>query len=69
MRKLSLALNSYIEGKTYFGIKTGFNQAFIIDDATRREIIERDPKSADIIKPVLVGKDIRRYSANFQIST
>ena len=46
-----------------FGIKTGYNQAFIIDDATRQALIAADPKSAEIIKPVLRGRDIRRWQA------
>lgn len=34
-----------------YGIKTGFNDAFIIDGAKRKELIEQDPKSAEIIRP------------------
>ena len=44
-----------------FGIKTGCNKAFIIDDAKREQLIEQDPNSAEIIKPLLRGKDIKRY--------
>ena len=33
-----------------YGIKTGFNDAFIIDGAKRKELIEEDPKSAEIIR-------------------
>lgn len=32
-----------------YGIKTGFNEAFIIDGAKRKELIEQDSKSAEII--------------------
>ena len=46
-----------------FGIKTGCNEAFIIDDAKREQLIEQDPNSAEIIKPLLRGKDIKRYYA------
>ena len=46
-----------------FGIKTGCNKAFIIDDAKREQLIEQDPNSAEIIKPLLRGKDIKRYYA------
>ena len=46
-----------------FGIKTGFNKAFIIDEATREELVVQDPKSAEIIKPLLRGRDIERYHA------
>ncbi|WP_221410510.1 hypothetical protein [Riemerella anatipestifer] len=34
-----------------YGIKTGFNDAFIIDGAKRKELIAKDPKSAEIIRP------------------
>ena len=45
----------------YYGIKTGCNEAFIIDAAKREQLIAQDPKSAEIIKPILRGKDIKRY--------
>ncbi len=44
-----------------YGIKTGCNEAFIIDDAKREQLIAQDPNSEEIIKPVLGGKDIKRY--------
>jgi methylase of polypeptide subunit release factors len=47
------------------GILTGFNEAFIIDGKTKDEIIKKDPKSAEIIKPLLRGRDIKRYSYEF----
>src|SRR5690606_16843091 len=34
-----------------YGIKTGFNEAFIIDGAKRKELIEQDPKSVELIRP------------------
>ena len=45
----------------YRGIITGCNEAFVIDERKRRELIAQDPKSAEIIKPLLRGRDIRRY--------
>jgi hypothetical protein len=48
-----------------FGIKTGCNEAFIINGATRARIIAADPNSAEIIRPILRGKDIKRYGYNF----
>ena len=44
-----------------YGIKTGLNDAFVINDETRDALIAADPKSAAIIKPILRGKDIRRW--------
>ena len=48
-----------------YGIKTGYNSAFIIDDTTRNELVRQSPKSAEIIKPILRGRDIQRYHANW----
>ncbi len=48
-----------------YGIKTGFNDAFIIDGAKRKDLIAEDPKSEDIIRPLLRGRDIKRYSYEF----
>ena len=45
----------------YRGVLTGFNEAFIIDTSKRDELIAQDPKSTDIIKPILRGRDIQRY--------
>lgn len=44
------------------GIVTGLNEAFVIDDETKKELIKQDPKSAEIIKPLLRGRDLGRYS-------
>ncbi len=48
-----------------YGVKTGYNGAFIIDDATRQALVTGDPKSAEVIKPVLRGRDIRPYQAEW----
>ena len=45
----------------YFGIKAGCSEAFVIDETKRDELVEQDPKSAEIIKPLLRGRDIKRY--------
>ncbi|WP_455150983.1 Eco57I restriction-modification methylase domain-containing protein [Capnocytophaga sp.] len=48
-----------------YGIKTGFNDAFIIDGKKRTELIAQDPKSEEIIRPILRGRDIKRYGYEF----
>lgn len=51
----------------YYGIKTGLNDAFIIDTETRNRILanckdeEERKRTEEIIKPVLRGRDIERY--------
>ncbi len=39
----------------YRGITTGFNDAFIINDEIKKNLIEEDSKSSELIKPVLRG--------------
>ncbi len=47
------------------GLKTGFNDAFYIDEETRQQLIAEDPKSAELIKPLLRGRDVKAwYSSN-----
>ena len=47
------------------GVLTGLNEAFIIDKPTRDRLIAKDPKSAEIIRPILRGKDIKRNKFSF----
>jgi hypothetical protein len=49
------------EVKINSGIKAGFSEAFIIDTATKERLCEQDPRSAEILKPILRGRDIKRY--------
>ena len=48
-----------------YGIKTGFNDAFIVSTEKKDELIAADPKSAEIIRPILRGRDIKRYQYSF----
>lgn len=43
------------------GIITGFNPAFIINDSRREELIAEDKRSANVIKPLLRGRHVRRW--------
>jgi len=47
--------------KIRLGIATGANEAFIIDENIEKELVMKDPKSTDLIKPILRGRDIDRY--------
>jgi adenine-specific DNA-methyltransferase len=61
IRAAGVPLGDYVEGRFYYGIKTGYNEAFVIDGATRTQLITADPKSDEIIKPFLRGRDIKRW--------
>jgi methylase of polypeptide subunit release factors len=62
MRAIGTTLGKYAGGQIYYGIKTGFNDAFYIDGAIRAQLIAEDPRSAEIIKPLALGKDIKRWA-------
>ncbi len=51
--------------RIYRGIVTGCNEAFIIDQHKRDELVAADPKSAEIIKPILRGRDIQQYGCEW----
>ena len=57
----AISLGEYINGKIYRGILTGLNEAFVIDENTRKMLIAEDPKSSELIKPFLFGRDIKHY--------
>jgi type I restriction-modification system DNA methylase subunit len=64
MRKIKNAgilLGKYVNGRIFYGIKTGLNEAFIIDHETKDQLISDDPNCQEIIKPLLTGKDVKRY--------
>ena len=50
-----------------YGIKTGFNDAFIISTEKRNEILanckdeDERQRTAELIRPILRGRDIKRY--------
>ena len=51
-----------MRAKIRLGIATGSNEAFLIDENKKQEFCERNPVNAEIIKPILRGRDISRYS-------
>lgn len=65
LRENSIPLGEYVHGKTYRGILTGLNKAFVIDQKTKDRLIAEDPKSEELIKPFIIGKDIQRYKINW----
>jgi type I restriction-modification system DNA methylase subunit len=65
MKKNGISLGEYVKDKIFRGILTGLNDAFVIDRAVRDRLIRDDKKSAEIIKPFVVGDDIRKYHVNF----
>ncbi len=61
LQRIGMLLGKYVDGGLYMGVKTGFNDAFIIDESVRQELIEADTKSEELIKPVLRGGDLSKW--------
>lgn len=52
-----------VYGSPLYGIKTGLNEAFVIDTPTKERLCRDDPRSAELLKPFLEGKDLKRWRA------
>ncbi|MBV5310217.1 Eco57I restriction-modification methylase domain-containing protein, partial [Chromatium okenii] len=65
IRQAGTPLGQYVHGRFYRGILTGLNEAFVIDGATRARLIAADPNSAEVIKPFLRGRDVKRWQVTF----
>jgi Eco57I restriction-modification methylase/TaqI-like C-terminal specificity domain len=63
IRQNGVSLESFIPEKPSYGVKTGLNEAFLVDTAIRDQLVRDDPKCTDIIKPYLRGQDIERWAA------
>ena len=59
-------LDEYVDGQIYWGVKTGFNQAFIIDWETRDKLVNEYPDCESVIKKLIVGDDVRKWKINYQ---
>ncbi len=49
------------DGQIGWGIKTGLNSAFIIDESLKNELVNKDSRTKELIQPLIRGKQLRRY--------
>ena len=64
MRKLAAGhppLVEVVKGQICRGVVSGLTEAFVIDEARRRELLKKNSEAKEIIKPLLNGRDVRRY--------
>jgi adenine-specific DNA-methyltransferase len=66
LRAAGTPLGEYVGGRFYYGIKTGFNDAFVVDRVTRDRLIDEHPSSAEVLKPYLRGRDVKRWRTESQ---
>ena len=61
IRLSGLPLKDYVGGQIFVGLKTGLNQAFIIDRQIRDQLASEDPESLAVIHSWLRGRDVKRW--------
>ena len=66
MKNVGTPFGQYVNGKIFYGLKTGLNKAFVIDEKTKNTLISKEPQSKLLIKPFINGDDIRKYRINYQ---
>ena len=66
LRKMGKPLGEYVNGRFYYGIKTGLNEAFVVDRLTRDRLIAEHPSSEEVLKPFLRGRDVKRWKVDYQ---
>ena len=65
LRNAGKPLGEYVKGQLYSGIKTGLNEAFVVDRETRDRLVAEHPSSSEVLKPFLRGRDVKRWQVNF----
>lgn len=66
LRAAGKPLGEYVNGRFYRGVLTGLNEAFVVDRATRDRLIAEHPSSAEVLKPFLRGRDVKRWRVDSQ---
>ncbi len=69
IQQKGIPLKAYVKGKILYGIKTGLNEAFVIDQFTKAKLVAEDPRSVEILRPFLSGKDLKRYQKPYSPQT
>lgn len=65
LRRAGQPLGEYVRNRIYYGIKTGLNEAFVVNRSDRDRLIAEHPSSAEVIKPFLRGRDVKRWRCEF----
>ena len=64
LQNTGVPLGESVQGQLYFGIKSGYDTAFVIDTSKREHLIAADANSRKLIKPLLRGRTIRKWKAD-----
>lgn len=65
LRRNGAPLTEYAGVSPMYGVKTGFNDAFVVDQLQRDALVAADPRSEELLKPFLRGQDIDRWASDW----
>ena len=65
VKETGASLAELCGGKLYRGPATGLNEAFFLDVTTKDALVRSDPGCAEIIKPLIRGRNIDRWKARY----
>jgi type I restriction-modification system DNA methylase subunit len=66
LRSTGIPLRQYVHQQLYRGITTGFNSVFVIDRDTKNRLVREHAPSAEVLKPFLRGRNIKRWNIHDQ---
>ncbi len=62
-KQRGISLREYLgETPICWGIKTGLNDAFWLDQTQRDALVAKNPEAAHLLKPLAIGDEVRRWS-------
>ncbi len=61
LRDVGVPLSEFLGVTAQYGVKTGLNEAFLIDTPACDALVREDPRSAEILKPCLRGQEVARW--------
>ena len=61
LKSWGIPLSEYAGTRVYRGITTGFNEAFVVDSTTHDQLIREHKSSAELLKPYMRGRDVKRW--------
>lgn len=59
--RLGTPLELIVDGNIFYGVKTGLNEAFIISEEQKQDLVESNPINLEILRPMIRGADLRPW--------
>lgn len=66
LRERGVPLAEYAGCKPTRGVLTGFNEAFLVDSATRAQLVREDARSGELLRPFVRGANIDRWAVEWE---